>query len=389
MNDMHGRQPTGEAGASAFATVALVLQGGGALGSFQGGVYEALAGAGVHPNWVSGISIGAINAALIAGNPPEKRVEKLREFWETVSRPPLGPLGLPYNPRLGQIDDIVHRAINQFRAFGIATLGAPGFFHPRLPSPLLFPSERPDRLSLYDVTPLRGTLERLVDFDRVNSGATRLSVGAVNIGTGLFRYFDSAEERIDFRHIIASGSLPPGFPATEIDGEYFWDGGIVSNTPLQAVFEARPRRDTLAIAVDLWSGAGPLPHSLPDAEVRLKDIQFASHTQEAIRRVVQAQRVRHAYRKLHLRLPEELRDSEEALFLVGEADDAAYQLAHLTYHSKAYEGSVKDFEFSRRTMEEHWRAGHEAASRALAHPDLLQRPDSSEGFRLLDFSRHD
>jgi NTE family protein len=253
-----------------FEQTVLLLQGGGALGSYQAGVYQALAEAKVHPDWVAGISIGAVNAALIAGNPPEKRVERLREFWEAVSTP---PLGVPYFASIAIPDDGARTLLNQARALGILLFGAPSFFTPRFPPPMPWGVSRADAVSYYDVAPLKATLERLVDFDRINNDGTRLSVGAVNVRSGNFVYFDTTTHRITPAHIIASGSLPPGFPATEIDGEYYWDGGIVSNTPLHWVLDSRPRRDTLAFQIDLWNARGELPHNLADADVRAKEIR--------------------------------------------------------------------------------------------------------------------
>jgi NTE family protein len=380
-----GRDATGKQ----FDSVALVLQGGGALGSYQAGVYQALAEADIHPDWVSGISIGAVNSALIAGNAPEKRVEKLREFWETVTKPPLGPLGAHYNPSVKHLNETIHRALNQFRAMGVAALGAPGFFRPRVPSPFVWPAPSPAQLSHYDVAPLQATLERLVDFDRLNSGESRLSVGAVNVRNGNFTYFDTKTHRIDFRHIMASGSLPPGFPATEIDGEFYWDGGIVSNTPLQWVLDSRPRKDTLTFQVDLWSATGDLPRDLSEAEVRQKDIMFSSRTREATHQVLNAQRLRRIFRQAYEHLPEEVRALPEVAYLAKEADESVYNIVHLIYHAKNYEGAAKDYEFSRRTMEEHWSAGHAAGRKALSHPEVLQRPHNREGFRVFDFSRED
>ncbi|MCP8939411.1 patatin-like phospholipase family protein [Alsobacter sp. SYSU M60028] len=373
--------------AAAFEVVALVLQGGGALGSYQAGVYEALAKAGIHPNWVAGISIGAINSALIAGNPVEKRVERLRSFWETVSEPPLGPFGVAYNAGLEVPSHALHQWINRTRAFGIATLGAPGFFQPRFPSPALFPPGSFDELSYYDVSPLIATLQKLIDFELINTGPTRLSVGAVNVRTGNFVCFDSAEQPIDVRHVIASGSLPPGFPATEIDGEYYWDGGVVSNTPLEWVLGTPPLRNTLAFQVDLWSARGDLPRDFVEAEVRRKDIQFSSRTREVTSRLLNAQRVRHAFRRIHEQLPKHLRESEEGRFLASQANDAVYNLVHLIYHASSYEGTAKDFEFSRRTMEEHWRAGFDAATKSLSHGEVFRRPTNPEGFAVFDFSK--
>jgi NTE family protein len=370
---------------SGFEQTVLLLQGGGALGSYQAGVYQALAEADLHPDWVAGISIGAVNAALIAGNPPEKRVEKLREFWEAVSTP---PLGVPHLASIDIKDDAIHRAINQTRALGIMMFGAPHFFKPRLLSPLLWPSQHADQLSFYDVAPLRATLERLVDFDRLNTGAMRFSVGAVNVKTANFVYFDSTTHRIGPEHIIASGSLPPGFPATEIDGEYYWDGGLVSNTPLQWVLDSRPRLDTLAFQIDLWSARGELPRNLGEAEVQLKEIQFSSRTRAATDQYKRAQRLRIAFASLMKDLPAELLDRPEVSLLAAEADEKVCNIVQLIYNAKSYEGIAKDYEFSRRTMGEHWAAGYEDVVRAISHPEVMQPPDKMDGVHTFDWAHY-
>jgi NTE family protein len=367
----------------AFEQTVLLLQGGGALGSYQAGVYQALAEANLHPDWVAGISIGSINSAIIAGNPWEKRVERLREFWEAVSSP---PLGVPYLPSLQLNDESIHHWVNQTRALGILLFGAPHFFTPRFPPAGLWGASRADAVSYYDVAPLKATLERLVDFDRINAGSMRLSVGAVNVRTGNFVYFDTTTHRIGPAHIIASGSLPPGFPATEIDGEYYWDGGLVSNTPLQWVLDNRPRRDTLAIQIDLWRAEGELPRDLAHANVREKEIRFSSRTRAATKQYKHMQKLRIAFATLLKQLPDELRQLPEVNLLAGEADEKVCNIVQLIYDSKKYEGVAKDFEFSRRTMEEHWLAGHSDAVRSLSHPEVLQRPDKLEGVRTFDFS---
>jgi NTE family protein len=300
-----------------FECIALLLQGGGALGSYQGGVYQALSEANLHPDWVAGISIGAVNSALIAGNPPEKRVEKLRDFWEAVSSPPLGPFGVPYVSSIEMKGVATHRFVNQTRALGIMLLGAPDFFKPRSPLSHFWPSDGPDTVSYYDVSPLKATLERLVDFDRINAASMRFSVGAVNVRTGNFVYFDTTTHRIGPAHVIASGSLPPGFPATEIDGEYYWDGGIVSNTPLQWVLDSRPRKDTLAFQIDLWSAIGELPRDLKETDVREKEIRFSSRTRAATDQYKKAQRLRIAFANLLMELPDELRNHPAAKILAG------------------------------------------------------------------------
>jgi NTE family protein len=365
----------------------LLLQGGGALGSYQGGVDQALAESNLHPDWVAGISIGAVNAALIAGNPSEERVKKLREFWEVVSAPPLGPFGVRYDPLITIENALTHRFINQTRAFFTLLLGAPHFFTPRLPLPFLFPLGRADAVSYYDVAPLKATLERLVDFDRINAGAMRFSVGAVNVRTGNFAYFDTTTHRINAAHVMASGSLPPGFPATEIEGEYYWDGGIVSNTPLQWVLDSRPRQDTLAFQIDLWSADGELPRDLTDAAVREKDIRFSSRARAATDQYKKQQRLRIAFAKLLKELPDELRNRPEVKELAAEADDKICNIVQLIYHCKSYEGTAKDYEFSRRTMEEHWKSGYDDTVLTLSHPEVLQRPNELEGVRTFDVSK--
>src|SRR5262249_16609374 len=233
-----------------FERIALVLQGGGALGAYQGGVYQALSEANLHPDWVAGISIGAINSALIAGNPPEKRVEKLREFWEIIST---SPVGIPYFPEMKLEDEFAHGIVNQWRSFGTLLFGAPSFFNLRQPPPYLFPSMSPVAMSYYDTTPLKATLQPLVHFDLINPPKIRFSVGTVNVRNSNFVYFDNATDQIGSQHVMASGSLPSGFPATEIEGEFYWDGGLVSNTPLQWVLDSIPRQDTLVFQLDLWS----------------------------------------------------------------------------------------------------------------------------------------
>ena len=366
----------------AFERIVLLLQGGGALGSYQAGVYQALAEANVHPDWVAGISIGAINAALIAGNSPERRVERLREFWEAVSTP---PLGVPYLSSVDIHGHLMRNMINQTRALGILLFGAPHFFKPRFPPPSVWPTHAVDRLSYYDIAPLKATLERLVDFDRINAGAPRFSVGAVNVKTGNFIYFENTSNRITPEHVMASGALPPGFPATEVDGEYYWDGGIVSNTPLLWVLDSRPRQDTLAFQVDLWSADGPYPRNLAEAEVREKEIRFSSRTRAATNQYQQAQRLRIAFANVLEKLPVELQHDPDVQMLAPEADHKVCNIVHLIYRRKVYEGTSLDYEFSRRTMEEHWKSGYDDAIRSLSHPEVMQPPDEHEGVRTLDF----
>lgn len=378
-----GARPNGTPARPDFERVALLLQGGGALGSYQAGVYQALAEAGLHPDWVAGISIGAINSALIAGNPPERRVERLRAFWETVTEPPLG-----FHPWRGYkiSDDFVHTMVNQWRSLGIMMWGAPNFFTPRVPPTVFTPSGKPDTLSFYDIAPLKALLETLVDFDRINAKEMRFSVGATNVKTGNFIYFDNTTHKIGAQHVVASGSLPPGFPATEVDGEYYWDGGIVSNTPLQWVLDARPRMDTLAFQVDLWSARGELPRDMIEVDVRTKDIRYSSRTRAGTDQFRRMQAVRRAAAKLLADMPSEVRQSPEAELLAQEADTKVYNIIHTIYRARSYEGSSKDYEFSRRTMEEHWEAGYSDMQLTLRHPEVLQRPESPDGVFTFDLA---
>ncbi|HUC47871.1 MAG TPA: patatin-like phospholipase family protein [Xanthobacteraceae bacterium] len=363
-----------------FEQIALLLQGGGALGAYQAGVYEALAEADLHPDWVAGISIGAINSAIIAGNPPERRVDALREFWHAVST---SPLGIPSFRQI-RYDDTQHEFINLSRAWNILLFGAPHFFVPRVPPPHIWPPSTADKASYYDNTPLRATLERLVDFDRINYGEMRFSVGAVEIRSGNFVYFDSKTHKIAFEHIAASGSLPPGFPATRIGDEYFWDGGLISNTPLEWVLDSRPRRDTLAFQVDLWNARGELPKDMIGVEVRHKEIIYSSRNRAATERYRYVQKLRIALANLLAKVPEELHDDDDAKLLLSEANDKVCNIVHLIYRAKPYEGIAKDFEFSRRTMEEHWQTGYRNARETLANPQVLELPDRLQGVRTFD-----
>jgi NTE family protein len=373
-----------------FERIALLLQGGGALGSYQAGVYQALAEADLHPDWVAGISVGAINSALIAGNPPEKRVDALRAFWETITTAPIGMSAMVslMLDSFGFKGDLAHGLINQAYAFATMMEGAPGFFLPRPVPPFLSPAGSVEAVSFYDVGPLKATLERLADFDRINAGPTRFSVGAVNVRSGNFEYFDSTTHTIRPEHVMASGALPPGFPATVIDGESYWDGGLVSNTPLQWVLDSQPRADTLAFQVDLWSARGDIPGDLIGLKLRQKDIRFSSRTRAATDQFKKQQRLRRALGRLLKLVPEAaLRDADpEIRLLVDQADERVYNIVQLIYRAKNYEGTSKDYEFSRATMEEHWKTGYYDAVRTLRHPEVLERPDTLDGVATFDLS---
>lgn len=370
--------------ATAFDSVALLLQGGGALGAYQAGVYEALLEHGIEPTWLAGISIGAINCAIIAGNPAESRVAKLRAFWELVSDAHDGGVSAWWTGLLR--GDMLRGWANQFAASAVATNGVRGFFTPRFPPPYLMHNGSEAATSWYDTSALRGTLERLVDFDRINARQTRFSVGAVNVATGNFAYFDNATDTIRPEHIMASGALPPGFPAVEVDGEFYWDGGMVSNTPLDWVLSAPSDLDTLVLQVDLWSARGNLPRDLTEVAVRMKEIQYSSRTRAATDAFRNTQTLRAAFNELLAQMPEELRDSPQAKLLAEASDPAVYNIVQLVYRSPTYEGQSKDYEFSRTTMEEHWRAGHRDAVKTLGHPEVLIPPSTPHGVNVFDFT---
>jgi NTE family protein len=353
----------------------LVLQGGGALGSYQAGAYQALCHANFEPDWIAGISIGAINAAIIAGNSPEKRVARLKEFWEMVSAP------VPWNPVAS--DHGGRSLFNETSAALVATFGVPGFFTPRFPPAPLWPQGSPQSQSYYDTTPLRATLERLVDFDRIDDLKTRLSVGAVSVTTGNLRYFDNFEmkkqgKRIGPEHIMASGALPPGFPSIVIEGEHYWDGGIASNTPLDYVLDEEVDNDLLIFQIDLFSARGPLPVSLLEAAEREKDIRFSSRTRMSTDKNKQVHNAREALRALIGRLPDYLKNDPSVEILREAAKENTVTVIHLIYRSKNYESSSKDYDFSHVGMVEHWNAGARDVHRSMRHKDWLERPQSGE-----------
>jgi NTE family protein len=358
----------------AMAQRVLVLQGGGALGSYQAGAYQALCHCGFQPDWVAGISIGAINAAIIAGNPPEKRVERLKEFWEMVSAP------VPWNPVTS--GERARSLFNDASAALIATFGVPGFFTPRFPPAPIWPPGSPQSQSYYDTGPLKKTLERLVDFDRINDLKMRLSVGAVGVTSGNFRYFDNFEFRklgktIGPEHIMASGALPPGFPSIVIEGEHFWDGGIASNTPLDYVLDEEVDNDLLIFQVDLFSARGPLPMSLLEAAEREKDIRFSSRTRMNTDKNKQIHNARMALQDLIGKLPDYLLNDPSVELLRNVSKENTVTVVHLIYRSKNYESSSKDYDFSHVGMLEHWSAGERDVHESMCHRASLERPQSS------------
>jgi NTE family protein len=371
----------------------LVLQGGGALGAYQAGVFEALAAAYREPSWVAGISIGAINAALIVGNPPELRVSRLREFWELVSSSMPAPSLAFAPPAFAQASAPGREALNEASATKALLFGVPGFFRPRFPPAPLQPPGTLSAISYYDTAPLKATLERLVDFDRINHGPVRLSVGAVNVRTGNFAYFDTAKphRRIDARHIMASGALPPGFAPVEIDGEFYWDGGLVSNTPLQYVLDqaGHPERQRRVVfQVDLFSALGEMPVNLGEVAEREKDIRFSSRTRLNTRMELDREVIAQAAARLIAKLPPELRDDPDAQALAGLRHGRhAVDVVHLIYRRKHGETQSKDYEFSRLSMLEHWRAGLDDMGRSLSDPRWLSHRHAGTGVHVFDLTR--
>jgi len=356
----------------------LVLQGGGALGAYQGGVYEALAAVGEHPDWVAGISIGAINAALIAGNAPERRIERLRGFWEKITS---GVTADPWLP-----GDQIRAMFNAASAYWTAAVGVKGFFTPRIPPPSFYPPGAPQALSVYDTAPLKATLEQFADFDLINARKTRLSVGAVNVRTGNFAYFDNMRDRICPEHIMASGALPPGFPPVVIDGEAYWDGGLVSNTPLHYVLDEEPRNDLTVYQIDLFPAAGPMPKTLMDAAEREKDIRFSSRTRATTDQEKRLKDFHAALARLLKKLPPALQKDADAAYLAEATARGAITVVQLIYADKPYEGGTKDYEFSRRTMLEHWHAGLVDGQQTMAHLDEIKAP-ANPGVRTFDIHR--
>ncbi|WP_432711169.1 patatin-like phospholipase family protein [Paraburkholderia acidicola] len=371
-----------------YESIALMLQGGGALGAYQAGVYQGLDEAGIRPTWLAGISIGALNTAIIAGNAPEHRVARLREFWETICQPAFGPPLPPFvEHALFNSTDTVRRAFTAMQAMGAIVEGQKGFFVPRFPPPLPTVSGSPQTASYYDTTPLKATLERLCDFDRINARELRVSVGAVNVGTGNFAYFDNTRMTLRAEHFVASGALPPGFAAVEIDGEYFWDGGLMSNTPLYEVVQTTPRQDTLAFQVDLWSALGPVPDSITDVQGRMKDIQYSSRTRLVTDMLQRSQRFRHVLREVLDRVAPEHQDDRWCKVAEDLACSKRYNVIHLIYRQKEYEGQYKDYQFGLSTMREHWDSGLEDIRRSLAQPGWLALPDNDAGFVTHDIHR--
>jgi NTE family protein len=359
--------------------VALVLQGGGALGAYQAGVYQSLHEAGLEPDWVSGVSIGAVNAAIIAGNPPERRLERLKTFWERITDRTVW-LHTPDG-------DIFRRWRNATSSLLTASLGQPGFFKPHPVSPWLSPAGSNTATSYYDNTPLRETLLELVDFDLINRKACRFSVGAVNVLTGNFAFFDNDTTEIAPEHIMASGALPPAFAPVKIGADYFWDGGIVSNTPLQHLLAQDDNTNCLVFQVDLFSAHGALPRTIQDVEGRHKDIMYSSRTRQVTDMFQRLQRWKTRAHRALLKVPQAELTDEERVMLEKLGDLPVHTIIQLICQPQPHEGNGKDYEFSGTSMREHWSMGHEDTLASLSHKDWLVIPPDNGGIVTYDVHR--
>jgi NTE family protein len=336
--------------------VVLVMQGGGAQGAYQGGVYQALHEAGIEPDWAIGTSIGAINGSIIAGNPIAQRLQRLSAFWTRVqSRPPslLGVLA----PMFG----------NPTPELATLLTGVPGFFSPN-PAFLLGPEAQVgvERAAMYSVDPLRKLLPELVDFDLVNAGKPRFTLGLVGVRDSRMRYFDSNYGRIGLDHVLGSSAVPPTFPAVRIDGEPYWDGGIYSNTPVEAVFDDTPRQSSVVFAVQIWHTRAPEPESVAEVFARQKDIMFGSRSSSHIARQAQLHRMRHIVRTLVGMLPESQRNTPEVQELAGYGCTTVMHLVEINAEALEGENNSREYDFSRATIETRWQAGYEDTRRMIA-----------------------
>lgn len=376
----------------AYDEIGLVLQGGGALGSYQAGVYEGLAEVGVEPTWISGISIGALNTAIIAGNAPGDRVEALRGFWNTICQPAdmFGHVGALV-PTVFGLPDVARKWSSMWAATRALTEGQKGFFAPRVPVPIAgLAKKQPNQVSFYDTAALRETLLRYANFDRINDGDVRVSVGAVNVRTGNLVYFDNTKMRLAPEHFMASGALPPGFPAVEIEGEYYWDGGLVSNTPLTEIISESQHKDALVFQVDLWSARGTLPGDLLDVAERAKDIQYSSRTRAITAFVSQNQKHAQLIKELLEHIPEKVRRTHPLMKEAQKAaDGGVVNIVHLIYKDKFFEGHYKDYEFSNDTMGEHWTSGLEDIRRSFRNPQWFEIPSRDLGCVTHDVHRYE
>jgi NTE family protein len=351
--------------------IVLVLQGGGALGAYQVGVYQALCEAGIEPDWVIGTSIGAINASLIAGSLPRQRLPRLEEFWRRVTRPPLSQL-TAMAPYFGQW------TANLMTIAG----GLSDFFKPNPLALLGLVPLGPERSGYYSTEPLEHTLEELIDPVQLNRGQPRITVGAAKVQTGEMHYFDSRDCELTIRHVMASGALPPAFPAVRIDNDLYWDGGILSNTPVEAVFDDNPRRSGLVFAVHMWAPNGPEPDSIWKVLARQKDLQYASRASSHIARQKQLHKLRHVIRELATKLPADVAATPEAAELASYGCTTRMHVVRLLAPPLAGEDHAKDIDFSRGGIKQRWQAGYADTKHVLEQAPWEGEFDPLEGFIL-------
>ena len=359
--------------------IALVLQGGGALGAYQAGVYQALHEADIEPDWICGVSIGAVNSAIIAGNPRDRRLERLHRFWDGITSRKIWH----YTPD----GDVFRLTRNLVSAWMTSCFGQPGFFAPHLMNPWLSPVGARTATSYYDTAPLRETLLELVDFDLINQKQMRFAVGAVNVLSGNFIYFDNAHEEITPEHVMASGALPPALPMVRIGTDHFWDGGIVSNTPLQHLLDQEDDLNSLVFQVDLFSARGVLPRSIQDVMARHKDIMYSSRTRHNTDVYRKTHNLKVQLYKALAKVPDEQLSDDERKLKPALANLPEIAILHLIYQQKAYEGHAKDYEFSATSMREHWTSGYEDTRRTLKRRDWIRMPDEGMGLVIHDVHR--
>ncbi len=352
----------------------LVLQGGGALGAYQGGAYEGLVAHGIDIDWVVGTSIGAINGVIIAGNRPEDRVKKLHAFWTRVARD--APTIFPFFATL----DWLRPWSNATKLWDTISNGVPGFFTPRANSTWNINASGPsNQASFYDTSPLEATLNELVDFKYLNERHVRLTVSAVNIATGELKKFDNTVDKITAKHIMASGALPPGFPPVTIGKETYWDGGIYSNTPIDIVLDDAERRNTLCFMVDLWDPSEKVPSSIAEAITRQKDIQYASRSTEHLEDHERMQNLRRAVQVLAERLPAKERNAAGIKKLIALGCSSTINIVRLVMKALPNDDQNKDIDFATATIESRWQAGLKDIDRAFKHKDWLQAPPAHIG----------
>lgn len=372
--------PLAEGLTSAYEQTVLVLQGGGALGAYQAGAYEVLHESGIEPDWIAGISIGAINAAIIAGNAPEDRIHHLREFWKEISTSVPGE-------SLAQKHDVSDFTFRQMSGFLSLMAGVKNFYRPWFLLPWFNMRGTSEATSFYDTAPLRETLLRHVDFERINAGPMRLSLGAVHIRSGNFVYFDSRERKIGPEHVMASAALPPGFPAVHIDGEAYWDAGLVSNTPLSYVLDAGVARDTLIFQIDLFSAEGPEPATMDEVQERMKDITYSSRTRLNTDAFLEKYRLRHAIRELAKHVTPEVLESICGSQPPADLYGGRVSLVHIINRANQREIQSKDYEFWRASITEHWRDGRNDARIAIAETSWRTFNDPENGLAVYDYIR--